>query len=292
VRLARRILGVPVALVSLVDSDRQWFKSVQGLVATETGRAESFCGHTILQDSPLIVRDARSDQRFHDNPLVTEDPSIRFYAGAPLRVNGRTIGTLCVIDQQPRNLGPAQIACLEDIAAMVEAEFATLADATSDALTGLCNRRGYDNVTRQLASAGERHPAMLADLSVALIHLDHFKAINDTYGHEAGDRALVAMSEILGQVFRATDWVARVGGDEFAVVGCSAGRMVASGVHDRLSAAVDAYNTGSGEPWTLEYSMGIAHWDVDADQRLEDVMRRADAAMYEAKRAGRDTPPR
>jgi diguanylate cyclase (GGDEF)-like protein len=133
---------------------------------------------------------------------------------------------------------------------------------------------------------------MLADLSVALIHLDHFKAINDTYGHEAGDRALVAMSEILGQVFRATDWVARVGGDEFAVVGCSAGRMVASGVHDRLSAAVDAYNTGSGEPWTLEYSMGIAHWDVDADQRLEDVMRRADAAMYEAKRAGRDTPPR
>ena len=292
VRLARRILGVPIALVSLVDADRQWFKAAQGLVATETGRAESFCGHTILQDSAMVVQDASIDHRFHDNPLVTEDPSIRFYAGAPLRVGGRTIGTLCVIDQQPRNLGPAQIACLEDIAAMVEAEFQTLPDSTTDSLTGLCNRRGYDNVGRQLLEAGGHNPAMLEMLSVALIDLDHFKAINDTYGHDAGDRALVAMSNLLSRVFRASDWVARVGGDEFAAVGCSSGHMSDSGVTTRLRTAVDAYNAGSGEPWDLQYSMGMADWDGAIDTSIDDVMRRADKLMYEAKRAGRDTEPR
>ena len=83
-RLAQHILGVPIALVSLIDADRQWFKSAQGLDAPETGRDVSFCGHAITGHQELTVRDARLDPRFHDNPLVVGDPRIRFYAGCPI----------------------------------------------------------------------------------------------------------------------------------------------------------------------------------------------------------------
>lgn len=102
-RIARRMFGVPISLVSLVDENRQWFKSRQGLDATETPRDISFCGHAILDDDIFIVPDATKDNRFVDNPLVTDNPNIRFYAGVPLRVsNGSKIGTLCIIDEKPR----------------------------------------------------------------------------------------------------------------------------------------------------------------------------------------------
>ena len=102
-RLASRLFDLPIAYIALIDADRQWFKSSCGLSATSTDRSISFCGHTILQDEPLVIPDAREDERFHDNPLVTEPPGIRFYAGHPLRgPGGRNIGTLCLADTQPR----------------------------------------------------------------------------------------------------------------------------------------------------------------------------------------------
>jgi len=114
---------VPIALVSLIDSDRQWFKSRTGLDACETGRDISFCGHAILQDEPLIVPDALADPRFSDNPLVTGDPKIRFYAGMPLRLNsGYRIGTLCLIDRKPRRLEPEELGLLRDLARLVVRE--------------------------------------------------------------------------------------------------------------------------------------------------------------------------
>ncbi len=122
-RLARSMLGTRIALVSLVDADRQWFKSRQGLDACETGRDISFCGHAILDDAIFEITDARLDPRFADNPQVTGPPHIRFYAGAPLTtVDGCRIGTLCIIDEQPRKLTAAERSAFRDLADCVEAE--------------------------------------------------------------------------------------------------------------------------------------------------------------------------
>lgn len=120
-RIARHMFSVPIALVSLIDQNRQWFKSCQGLEAKETPRNISFCGHAILSDSTLIVENALDDARFADNPLVSGAPNIRFYAGAPLHtVDGYRIGTLCLIDTQPRTLSAEQVDMLGDLAATVE----------------------------------------------------------------------------------------------------------------------------------------------------------------------------
>lgn len=115
--------GVKIALVSLVDANRQWFKSVCGIDAKETSREISFCGHAILTDKVMIVKDARKDNRFHDNPLVEGPPHIRFYAGAPLEMStGHRIGTLCLIDPAPKSLEPEEIAHLETMARLVVEE--------------------------------------------------------------------------------------------------------------------------------------------------------------------------
>ena len=125
-RLARYATNVPIAVVCFVDQNRQWFKSRQGLDATETARDISFCGHTILRDEPLIVPDALEDSRFSDNPLVSGAPHIRFYAGHTIHApEGARVGTLAIIDTQPRRLSPPQHAALADLAAMVDVELST-----------------------------------------------------------------------------------------------------------------------------------------------------------------------
>ncbi len=120
-RLAKQFFGVSIALISLIDTDRQWFKSRQGLTACETSRDISFCGHTILGDEALVVEDARQDVRFQDNLLVTGEPHIRFYAGYPiLAPDGNKIGTLCIIDQASRKMSAGDLRALQDFAGLVE----------------------------------------------------------------------------------------------------------------------------------------------------------------------------
>jgi len=122
-RLASKLLGTPIALVSLIADKCQWFKSVHGLDATETPREVSFCGHAILGDNTFVVENAAQDPRFSDNPVVTGDPNVRFYAGHPLHSqDGSRVGTLCVIDRTPRKLTLEQMEVLRDLAALVETE--------------------------------------------------------------------------------------------------------------------------------------------------------------------------
>lgn len=114
---------VPIALVSLVDRNRQWFKSRVGLAVCETARDISFCGHALVQDGIFVIPDALADPRFADNPLVLGEPHIRFYAGAPLRVPGpATLGTLCLIDRQPRHLDRTDLAILGSLRDLVVQE--------------------------------------------------------------------------------------------------------------------------------------------------------------------------
>jgi GAF domain-containing protein len=119
-RLASGVLQCPISLVSLVDRDRQWFKAHLGLAARETHRDVSFCSHAIMSEDVFVVEDAAADPRFADNPLVTGQPRIKFYAGAPLIAPcGYKIGTLCVIDSETHSLLPGQRTLLADLAAMV-----------------------------------------------------------------------------------------------------------------------------------------------------------------------------
>lgn len=122
VRLAARLLDAPIANLTFVDNARQWFKASHGLQLSETSRDISFCGHTILSEGPLIVRDTLKDPRFVDNPLVTDNPRIRFYAGQPIKSpDGYPVGTLCVIDRHPRQeLSDSELDSLRDLAFLIE----------------------------------------------------------------------------------------------------------------------------------------------------------------------------
>ena len=119
-KLASSLAGCPISLISLVDDDRQWFKSNYGIDEFETPREISFCGHAIESDEVFIVEDARDDERFHDNPLCLSSPHVIFYAGIPLKLSdGFNIGTLCVIDHKPKKLNATQIEQLEILAHQV-----------------------------------------------------------------------------------------------------------------------------------------------------------------------------
>lgn len=280
-RLARRSFGVSIALVSLVDADRQWFKSRQGLDATETPREISFCGHAILGSDILEVSDARADERFADNPLVTGDPHIRFYAGRPIAApDGSKIGTLCLIDSSPRELSEEDRELLHDLARMVEDELAALELASVDDLTGLSNRRSFHALADKTLAICARleRPA-----SLLFLDLDGFKSINDRLGHEAGDRALREFAEILLDAFRDSDVVGRIGGDEFCVLLTGTSSADLKAPIERLAELTRLRNERSDPGDNLAYSLGVVSFDPAQPISLAELMARADARMYEQK---------
>lgn len=288
-RLARRLFGVPIALVSLVDANRQWFKSCIGLSVTESQREISFCGHAILDDGILMVLDALLDERFHDNPLVTHDPGIRFYAGCPLSVaNGGKLGTLCLIDVQPREFGEEDRALLRDLARMAEQELTALQLATMDELTLLSNRRGFSALAQHALNVCKRldKPATLL-----LFDLDGFKSINDRFGHAEGDRALSVFAGQLRQSLRDSDVIGRLGGDEFVALLTSTDAAQCNATLARLETAIDAINAHAARGYDIAYSVGTVEFDAQRHDGTAALLAEADNAMY-ANKASRKASQR
>ncbi len=283
-RLAKRLFDVPIALVSLVDDDRQWFKSRIGLDASETPRDVSFCGHAILGSDVFVVRDACADERFSDNPLVTGDPNVRFYAGCPLELgDGARVGTLCVIDQHARAFEDEDFEILRDLARMVEQELAALQLVSTDELTGLANRRGFTALAMQtLAICRRRNQAA----TLLYFDLDGFKGINDQLGHAEGDRALQQFADSLTVTLRGSDVVARLGGDEFAALLSHADADGAGAALLRLEEHVDAVNRDRPPAHPIVYSVGtVTHVAGDGWEGIDVLLAAADAEMYRDKRS-------
>jgi len=281
-RLAKRLFDVQISYVGLLEDDRQWFKSVDGMAFTGTARAVSFCGHAILQNEALVIEDAHEDPRFHDNPLVTANPHIRFYAGCPLRTpNGAKVGTFCIIDDKPRTFSAEDRISLHDLASMAEAELLAFQTATSDELTKITNRRGFKTLSEMLLteSVVQRQYACLAFLD-----LNKFKQINDTFGHQEGDRALVDFAEALKLSFRRSDLFARLGGDEFVVLLSDTRQSDAERRVTAFRQQLEEVIARLDRPYQLSFSSGIVEFDPAAPLTLDQLLTHSDAIMYQNKK--------
>lgn len=310
VKLAAAVCDAPIAMVSWVDENRQSSKACWGMDTQDISRDESFCAQAILDPLHVLqVRDAWEDARFRQASLVTGASGVRFYAGAPLRMpSGAVLGTVCVMDRKPRELSASQADALQALARCVvqtlilrranteleniikghelrqlrieEINQDLQEQSLTDPLTALKNRRAFDHL---LISEFARAKRTKAPLCLLMVDADHFKSYNDTYGHVAGDEALVFIALAIKSQSRAYDHVARYGGEEFCVIlpdtSLKDGLMVAQRVREAIKGIV-----GLRRPMTASVGMGFSE-GLDTPQSLVEV---ADRAMYLAKQGGRD----
>ncbi|CAN7461995.1 GGDEF domain-containing protein [Acidovorax sp. LjRoot117] len=304
--MAGHVCAAPVALVSFLDRERQWFKAAVGLEVRETPLDQSICRYAARQTGVFVVPDLAQDARFAHFDIVTQEPPMRFYAGAPLvTADGYVLGTVCVLDYVPRLLAPRLQELLLAIARQVirllelkranerqghmlveleEARRQMAVLAHTDVLTGLANRRSFTDRLRQELALLQRggEPACLLMLDV-----DHFKRVNDVHGHHAGDMALQHVATLCREVFRAADVVSRWGGEEFLALLPATQVEQAQAVAQRLHAALAARPVPGIEPsLVLTASMGLSPFDPQ--RPLDITLRHVDAAMYTAKREGRN----
>ena len=279
-RMAKRMFQVPIALVSFVDKNRQWFKSCIGITAKETSREISFCGHAINSDDVFIVPDTFKDIRFADNPLVINAPHIRFYVGCPIIVNNYRLGTLCIIDQSPRTFDDEDIKLIKDLASMVEDELNAIQLATIDELTGLSNRRGFIELGQHSLNLCLREKT---NVVLIFIDLDDFKPINDEFGHAEGDLALIAFAKLIKNTFRNSDVYARLGGDEFVILLSHANHQQGEQIIDKLNQSLHKYNMDKNRGYNISFSFGIEEFDHQKHQTIEELLADGDSLMYKLK---------
>lgn len=285
-RLICNIFDVPIAIVSMIDGHRQWYKAYEGLHHHEAARDQTFCRHTIKDLLPTIVPDALNDPRFANNPHVTGDPHIRFYAGVPLRTgDGHAIGTVCAIGRQPRPFGKREVAILSDLAQMAMDELELRRLVTVDSLTGVLSRRAFREQGGYAVALAQRHKHHLGCI---VLDLDHFKLVNDRHGHAAGDKVLATVTAACRQHLRSTDLFGRLGGEEFAVLVAHTGPRGVAEVAEKLRAAIEqAVISVSDVRLGVTASFGIARLDPGMAD-LDALLAVADDALYQAKAAGRN----
>jgi diguanylate cyclase (GGDEF)-like protein/PAS domain S-box-containing protein len=423
VNLAAYICKTPFAAISLVDENRQWFKATVGIQAKETPRDIAFCAHTILQDEIMVVPDAKLDERFFDNPLVSSVLNIRFYAGVPLTTDsGMNLGTLCVLDSVARELNTEQLAGIRllannimahlnlrlshraarlyaadmqlaasifeavnqaiivtdadnkivtvnpaftaitgytfeeaagqtprllnsgrqpeafyqdmwatidatgrwsgelwsrrkngteyaehlsinavfnadgskhmhvgifsDITAKKQADELVWNQANFDHLTKLPNRRLFLDRMEQAVKLAHR---LRQSAALLYVDLDHFKSVNDTLGHDAGDKLLIESAERMRNCVRDADTIGRMGGDEFTVVLTQIQNHEDAGnIAKNIIQALTQPFMIDGNTLNISASIGIAMYP-DNGSNVNQLMRGADNALYIAKNAGRGT---
>ena len=286
VRLACAALEAPIGAITFLEAERQWIKAKQNFPLQETTRRDSFCTRTIETDEIMVVEDATLDPRFCDNPFVTCEGGVRFYAGAPLKTKeGFNIGSLCVVDHIPRRISARDRGLLKDMAAIVVSEMELRKRAGTDTLTGLYNRRLFDEIAAHEVARARRQEL---PLTVALIDIDKFKSINDGFGHAAGDAVLRAIGPVCRKALRADDLIARYGGEEIVILLPNTSLKMAGIVLDRVRRDIMAMIVPElGGRWVVTASIGAAMLQPD-DAGIAAMLERADAALYRAKEAGRN----
>ncbi len=323
VEIASCIAGTPIALISLLDQERQWFKAKLGLAVDSTPREDSFC--KCLLDPPLdevlIVPDAHADARFSASPLVVGDPYIRFYMGAPLVTpDGHVLGSLCTIDRVVRHPTEQQALALQALARHVmqllelrhrnreirellseravqmrelsnyqvlleQHNRQLLTESRTDRLTKIGNRMALD---QYLVAAHQDSVKLHRPLSILLIDVDYFKPYNDQFGHPAGDEVLQQVAALLYDSCRSTDFAARYGGEEFMLILPETTARTAVQVAERLRHRIEEEQFPNRQ---ITVSIGVARMISRKSQQpitVPELVRYADQALYQAKGAGRN----
>ena len=303
-RLARRALSVPVAAITFLNDEKQWFKSVAGWSVTELPNDHSFCPITLAAGELTVFEDTRQDTLVAGHPLVTKGPQFRFYAGLPLTdENNDLCGTFCIFDQKPRQLSQQDRSTLEDLAAIAQREIVgehmrsihsslmtklgtARRESMMDPLTRLWNRRGASVMVKGALDASRRQHS---SVGIAILDLDNFKRINDTHGHQTGDEVLRKTALRLIQSIRSHDCVCRLGGDEFLLLmkdtDAEAARLTAERVRRNL--VESPIPTRQGE-LSISTSVGYTVQSGDHEISVEDLIDRADKALLKSKSLGRD----
>lgn len=302
-RVACKVFGMPIALVSLVSDKCQWFKSAQGLTAAETPREISFCGHAILQEDTFVVPDASTHPDFANNPLVTGPPHIRFYAGHPVAYDGSAMGTLCLIDTVPRELSPSDLDLLRSLAGWVENEIKTTAlseaqmrllkeldeskrSALLDPITRTWNRNGMEVVLH-----GEMDRARNTKQFVALmlLEVEHLQDIAKRYGPEAGDLALREVAKRVRSSVSASNLIARVGDERFLLFVAECREQTAKILAERILSRVRSEPIQMGrEKIHVGLTIGVGLAYVAGKMDATELEKLADEALKEARAAGRN----
>lgn len=307
--LAAHILQTPISIVSIVDTDRIWFKSHHGLDIGEIPRSPGLCASAILGEVSYILPDASKDPRSLANPLVAGEFGLRFYAAVPLKTHdGHGLGTLCCIDFEPREITAQQQEMLERLAKLVmeQMELRLAAQrifridkelheinrqlrekAENDALTGLPNREtSFAHLSKMLALASAEKQA----LSVVVFDIDHFKRVNDDYGHTVGDQVLSAVAQRLAHACRRNELVGRIGGEEFIAVFYPCDGAEALHSAERLCRAISSSSVVLDDGTTIPVTLSGGIYTATAAGMLsgQEAYRHADEALLQSKRDGRN----
>ncbi len=269
-RTAKLTFDVPIGVISLIDKQRQWFKSKDGIEHSELPRRTSFCGHAILQDDLFVIPDTLKDQRFFDNPLVQKKPKIRFYAGYPISsFDNFKIGTFCMMDNKPKKINQNDAEIFKTLALIVEHDINYLKLITIDDITGVFNQRGLiKNASNQLNLCTE------FDVNAILtrIKLDNLNSINQRFGTTEENNVLVTFTKLLQQYLDESDILARVGSSEFAIFSSGKERELIRYNILGFQRKIEEYNIEKNLDYKIEFSYQIVDFDPKQHQNIHDLL--------------------